>query len=121
MLLIKRTLIIFFLHIIPWQAISAESELNKSNVQTYNPLIKISDAVIEENTYQEKLKQQKAEYNKKLSERRSKSVVDYLISKGIKADRLQYAGYGFDRPISTNDTEEGRQLNRRTEFEIIGN
>ena len=62
-----------------------------------------------------------AEYNKDLSQRRAKAVVDYLITKGIKADRLKYAGYGFDQPIATNDTDEGRQLNRRTEFEITGN
>lgn len=62
-----------------------------------------------------------AEYNKKLSEDRAKAVVDYLVSKGIDPDRLKYAGYGFDRPIATNDTDEGRQLNRRTEFEILAN
>jgi outer membrane protein OmpA-like peptidoglycan-associated protein/tetratricopeptide (TPR) repeat protein len=62
-----------------------------------------------------------AEYNKELSNRRAQAVVDYLVKKGINPSRLKYAGYGFDRPISTNDTEEGRQLNRRTEFEIIGN
>ena len=61
------------------------------------------------------------DYNKKLSERRAKSVTDYLIAKGIAADRLRSAGYGEERPIATNDTDEGRQLNRRTEFEIIGN
>lgn len=62
-----------------------------------------------------------AAYNKELSENRSKAVVDYLVSKGIAQARLKYAGYAFERPISSNDTEEGRQLNRRTEFEIIGN
>lgn len=62
-----------------------------------------------------------AELNKELSLARAKSVVDYLVKKGIKESRLKYAGYGFDRPIATNETEEGRQLNRRTEFEIIGN
>jgi outer membrane protein OmpA-like peptidoglycan-associated protein len=62
-----------------------------------------------------------AEYNKELSGKRAQSVVDFLISKGIKADRLKSAGYGFERAISSNDTDEGRQLNRRTEFEIIEN
>lgn len=60
-----------------------------------------------------------AEYNQKLSEARSKSVVDYLISKGINKGRLQYKGYGLAKPMATNDTEEGRQLNRRTEFKIL--
>jgi outer membrane protein OmpA-like peptidoglycan-associated protein/Tol biopolymer transport system component len=62
-----------------------------------------------------------AEYNKELSGKRAQSVVDYLIQKGIKEDRLKSAGYGFERPMATNDTDQGRQLNRRTEFEIIGN
>lgn len=60
-----------------------------------------------------------AEYNKRLSEQRAKAVVDYLIQAGISADRLTYAGYGFERPIAPNTTEEGRQLNRRTEFKIL--
>ncbi len=62
-----------------------------------------------------------AKYNKKLSESRAKSVVDFLISKGIDKSRLEYAGYGFDQPIAPNNTDGGRQLNRRTEFKIIGN
>ncbi len=61
-----------------------------------------------------------AAYNKKLSESRAKAVVDYLITKGIEASRLEYKGYGFDKPIAPNDTEAGRQQNRRTEFKVIG-
>lgn len=59
------------------------------------------------------------EYNFKLSENRAKSVVDYLISKGIDSNRLVSKGYGEEKPIGTNDTEDGRQLNRRTEFKIV--
>ncbi|MGZ4034635.1 MAG: OmpA family protein [Bacteroidia bacterium] len=59
------------------------------------------------------------DYNKKLSNSRAKAVVDYLISKGIAADRLTSVGYGEEQPIATNDTDEGRQLNRRTEFKIL--
>ncbi len=62
-----------------------------------------------------------AEYNKSLSMRRAMAVVDYLISRGISKNRMTYAGYGFDEPMAPNDTDEGRQLNRRTEFKIIGN
>jgi outer membrane protein OmpA-like peptidoglycan-associated protein len=61
-----------------------------------------------------------ADYNRKLSESRAKSVLDYLVKKGISPDRMSFAGYGFDRPLAPNDSEEGRQLNRRTEFEIKG-
>ena len=55
----------------------------------------------------------------KLSDSRSQSVVSYLISKGIGADRLVAKGYGEIKPIDTNDTDEGRQNNRRTEFKIL--
>lgn len=53
-------------------------------------------------------------YNQKLSERRANSVRDYLIKEfGVDASRLKAIGYGELRPIATNDTEEGRQKNRR--------
>ena len=61
------------------------------------------------------------EYNKQLSKARAKTVVDYLISKGIPSDRLTFEGYAFEKPIATNDTDEGRQLNRRVEFKVISN
>jgi outer membrane protein OmpA-like peptidoglycan-associated protein len=60
-----------------------------------------------------------AEYNQRLSESRAKAVVDYLVSKGIAADRLQFKGYGLTQPMAPNDTDEGRQLNRRTEFKVL--
>lgn len=59
------------------------------------------------------------EYNLKLSEARAKTVVEYLISKGISADRLEYKGYGSKNPIADNSTEEGRNKNRRVEFKLI--
>ena len=55
------------------------------------------------------------EYNQGLSERRAESVQDYLVSKGVKAHRLSSKGYGEMRPVASNDTEEGRAENRRTE------
>lgn len=59
------------------------------------------------------------EYNLKLSQDRAKSVVDHLIANGIEAGRLVAMGYGETLPAATNDTEEGRQLNRRTEFKVL--
>ena len=56
----------------------------------------------------------------KLSLNRAKAVYEYLVKKGISPSRLTYKGYGYDRPIATNDTKSGRALNRRTEFKIIG-
>jgi flagellar motor protein MotB len=60
-----------------------------------------------------------AAYNKTLSTNRAKAVADYLISKGIEAEKLSYKGYGDTQPIADNNTKEGRSKNRRTEFKII--
>ena len=62
-----------------------------------------------------------SDYNQYLSRKRSKSVVHFLIEHGIEAYRLQYKGFGSEQPTATNDTKEGRQLNRRVEFKIISN
>jgi outer membrane protein OmpA-like peptidoglycan-associated protein len=59
------------------------------------------------------------DYNMKLSQSRSESVVSYLINHGIAKDRLVAHGYGETKPIDTNDTDEGRQNNRRSEFKIL--
>ena len=57
-------------------------------------------------------------YNKTLSHQRAKAVYDRLIQNGIKADRLTFMGYGEEKPIDSNETDEGRQMNRRTEFKV---
>lgn len=57
--------------------------------------------------------------NIRLSQSRAESVMNYLVSKGIEASRLTATGYAFDKPIDTNDTDEGRQRNRRVEFHIL--
>jgi OOP family OmpA-OmpF porin len=57
-------------------------------------------------------------YNQQLSEKRAKSVYSYIIGKGINPLRLAWKGYGSSKPIQSNDTEEGRQQNRRIEFTI---
>ncbi|MFA8450949.1 MAG: OmpA family protein [Bacteroidales bacterium] len=58
------------------------------------------------------------EYNLQLSEKRANSVAQYLISKGINKNRIQKIGLGDTQHIASNDTEKGRNLNRRTEVEI---
>jgi outer membrane protein OmpA-like peptidoglycan-associated protein len=63
--------------------------------------------------------QGKYEYNKSLSLRRASAVRTYLIENGIKKDRIESRGASWDERIAKNDTEEGRQLNRRVEFKII--
>lgn len=60
-----------------------------------------------------------AAYNKQLSEKRAQSVYEYLVTSGIDSKRLITKGYGPERPVSTNETEDGRQANRRIEFKII--
>ncbi|GAB5419249.1 MAG: hypothetical protein Crog4KO_32930 [Crocinitomicaceae bacterium] len=62
-----------------------------------------------------------ASLNEKLSQSRADAVVTYLKSKGISASRLTSEGYGSRQPIATNNTSDGRQQNRRTEFEIKKN
>ena len=54
-----------------------------------------------------------------LSTQRAKSVHDFLITMGISSTRLSYEGFGEQKPLETNKTEEGRSQNRRTEFFII--
>lgn len=92
--------------------------------QSYNELVKLMDLL---NRYP-KMKIEiaghtdnrgTAEYNMKLSENRARAVLNYLIDHGIEGKRLSYTGYGKSRPISTNDTEEGRANNRRVEVTIL--
>lgn len=60
-----------------------------------------------------------ADHNLVLSGNRARAVYDYLVVNGISKDRLSYTGFGMTRPIDTNDTEQGRANNRRTEFRVI--
>ncbi|MGL4364024.1 MAG: OmpA family protein [Bacteroidales bacterium] len=58
--------------------------------------------------------------NKKLSEARAKTVVKFFVDNGIEPERVVPVGYGFDKPIASNKTANGRAQNRRTEFSILG-
>ncbi|MDN0066032.1 OmpA family protein [Bacteroides gallinaceum] len=59
-----------------------------------------------------------ADYNMELSKKRAEAVYNYLLKAGVEPSHLSYEYYGMTRPISTNDTPEGRLMNRRVEFEI---
>ena len=59
------------------------------------------------------------EYNRRLSKRRAMAVRDALVQRGVDPRRIQLIGYGESRPIATNQTEAGRQLNRRVTIVII--
>jgi len=60
-----------------------------------------------------------ADYNRKLSRKRAESVKQYLVERGIAADRIKAKGYGESKPIASNATAQGRQKNRRTEVRIL--
>jgi OOP family OmpA-OmpF porin len=60
-----------------------------------------------------------AAYNLQLSQKRAQSVADYLTQHGIDEKRLIRKGYGADKPLKPNDTDENRQINRRIEFRVM--
>lgn len=60
-----------------------------------------------------------ADYNIRLSQARCESVVNYLVHQGVNRNRLVPKGYGMQNPVDTNDTDEGRAHNRRTEVRIL--
>ena len=60
-----------------------------------------------------------ANHNQALSEDRARQVMKYIIRMGVDEERLKYKGYGFIQPVASNDSEAGRQLNRRTELIVI--
>jgi len=89
------------------------NELNKLvNLLRESPNIKIEVSGHTDNTGSEAT-------NKTLSNSRALSVRNYLVSQGISGERIGYNDYGFDRPIASNNTEEGRAANRRVEIKIL--
>lgn len=77
-----------------------------------NPTVRIEISGHTDNTGQ-------PAYNQKLSENRAQAVSNYLISNGIDKFRISARGYGHTRPVTGNDTPEGRQFNRRIEFRVL--
>jgi len=61
----------------------------------------------------------KAEDNLTLSEKRAQAVANYVIGKGIRAERIQIKGFGQTKPIAFNSSKEGREMNKRIEFKVI--
>lgn len=59
-----------------------------------------------------------AELNRTLSQQRAEAVRDYLVKKGVDASRLGAKGFGAEKPVGSNETEDGREANRRVEFKI---
>jgi outer membrane protein OmpA-like peptidoglycan-associated protein len=88
-------------------------ELNKVvQLMKENPSLKIEISGHTDNTGT-------PEYNLGLSDRRAASVTNYLSAHGVSSERMTARGYGLTRPLTTNETEEGRATNRRTELKIL--
>ncbi|RPH94702.1 OmpA family protein [candidate division KSB1 bacterium] len=83
-------------------------------IQAYNSLNEHQEIEVEISGHADAIGSD--EYNRVLSARRAESVRQWMINKGIAATRLTSIGYGESRPVASNDTEEGRALNRRIEF-----
>jgi outer membrane protein OmpA-like peptidoglycan-associated protein len=93
----------------------SKSELNKlAAFMAANPKIKIELGGHTDNTGDKKK-------NITLSQNRAKAVYDFLLAAGITADRLSYKGFGDSVPIASNDNDEGKARNRRTEYKITAN
>jgi outer membrane protein OmpA-like peptidoglycan-associated protein len=87
------------------------------------PVVKVLQrdpaATVRVEGHADKRAKSRRDYNQRLSERRAKAVAKYLVEKsGIDASRVTAVGYGFDRPVFPNDTEEHMQHNRRTDVYI---
>lgn len=99
-----------------------KATLRPESIMELNQLVKLvsvnTDIKIEIASHTDS--QGSTEHNLMLSKARSQSVADYLFVSGISKDQIVVRGYGEAKPIATNDTEEGRQLNRRTEITILG-
>lgn len=102
---------------------SGKSELTRKARKTLdNTLLRIlkenPKIIIEISSHTDSKGRDKA--NMELSQKRADGVRRYLLKQGIDKERLYARGYGETSPKADNDTDEGRQMNRRTEFKIIG-
>ncbi len=97
-----------------WELLPAsQTELDAlATILTQNPTMKIEIRGHTDNVGSD-------DSNNVLSENRAKAVVDFLTTKGIPAERLSSKGYGESIPVTSNETAEGRQFNRRVEFIIL--
>ena len=101
-------------------------EFAQSNLlpDSYSELKRLLDYLVENKTVKIEIRGHTDNYgsdayNQKLSGERAKTVYCFLMSNGIDSNRLSYKGYGKDKPIVPNDTEENRAKNRRTEILIL--
>jgi outer membrane protein OmpA-like peptidoglycan-associated protein len=96
-------------------ALKKESEIELNKVVQFlkvNPGIRVEISGYTDNVGE-------TEYNQVLSENRANAVTDFLIAASVNAQRIVSKGYGMSNPVTSNDAEEGRARNRRTELKII--
>lgn len=102
-------------------------EVNKADIQEVsNDLLNDVAMVLEQHPGIEKLRIEghtdadgSDDYNKKLSQDRADSVMQFLVDAGVDEGRMEAVGYGEEKPIDTNDTGAGKEKNRRVEFNIL--
>ena len=98
-----------------------KSTIRPSSYKALNDLVEVMNLkpnlVIEIGGHTDNVGDDKS--NELLSQRRAESVKQYLVKKGVKPERVQTKGYGESMPIADNDSEEGRQKNRRTELKVV--
>jgi len=96
-----------------------KDQKNKIDEAILKLLLEAPEIVIEISSHTDN--QGSEEFNQKLSQKRAEEIVNYLVkTKKIDKNRLVASGFGFSKPIASNDTEEGRAINRRTEFRVMG-
>jgi outer membrane protein OmpA-like peptidoglycan-associated protein len=95
------------------------SASEKSLEELYNMLRSNSEISVEIGGHTNNLLHPYADKAMDLSTKRAKSVADWLISKGVASNRVQYKGYGWTKPVEPNTTPEGRKRNQRVEVTIL--
>lgn len=101
-----------------------EFEKANLNENSYPTLLKLSDYLKLHKTVKIEIQGHtdnigSKEFNDTLSFERAKNVRSFLVENGISENRLNFIGYGYEKPISSNDTDSGRQLNRRVEIKLL--
>ena len=107
----------------PGMRIDTDGSMDRSDSST-DGLDLLAEMLVQNHTWRLKLSGHtdnvsSTKFNMNLSKKRVESIKKYLIKKGVGADRIVLKWYGPTKPIAPNDTEEGRQKNRRVEFLII--
>jgi outer membrane protein OmpA-like peptidoglycan-associated protein len=103
-------------------------EYNKANIKREShALLNDVASVIKENPSIKKIRVEghtdsdgSDKYNKKLSQKRAKAVKEFLVKAGIDGGILEAKGFGEEKPIADNSSDEGKEKNRRVEFNILG-